>query len=61
MALQRATEQLFVAADPIGLRRIEEIAAKPNGAVNGSKGLLIVRRAVGMAHPHAAEPDLGDF
>src|ERR1044072_4262477 len=59
-ASERAGQQLLVGVGTIRFGRIEERHAQLDGAVNGGDGLAVVAflgRAIGEAHPHAAEPD----
>ena len=58
---QRPPEQRLVGVRSIYLGRIEERHAQLEGAVNGGDGLLVVRRAVGLAHAHAPEPEGGNL
>ena len=59
--LQRASEELFVRERPVHLGRVEERHAELERAVDRGDRLALVGRAVGLAHPHAAEAEGGDF
>jgi hypothetical protein len=57
---ERAGQQLFVRAWTVHLGRVEEGHPELDGPMNGRDGLALVallRSSVGLAHPHAAEPD----
>ena len=58
--LQRPAQQLLVGEGAVDLGRVEEGAAELEGAVDGGDGLRLVRRAVGLAHAHAAQADRRD-
>jgi hypothetical protein len=56
-AFERAAQQLFVGQGAVHLRGIEEGDAELDGAVDGGYGFSVIGHAVGLAHPHAAEPE----
>ena len=61
--LEGAREQLLVRVGPVHLGRVEERHAELDGAVDGGDGLALIALlggAVGLAHPHQAEPEGGD-
>ena len=51
-------DELLVGERAVHVRRVEEGYAQLYGAVDGGYGLLLVARAVELAHPHAPEPKL---
>ena len=60
---ERASHQFLVRVRPIRLGRVEEGHAERDRAMDRRNRLTLVAlvgRAVGLAHPHAAETDLGD-
>jgi hypothetical protein len=60
-ALDRATDQQLVRQGAVDLRRVEEVDAEPESAMDRLDGLVLVSRAVESGHPHATEPDRGDL
>ena len=61
--LESARQQLLVREGPVDLGRIEERHAELDRPVDGGDRLALVallRRAVGLAHPHQAEAEGGD-
>ena len=60
-ALERLAEQLLVLVRAISLGRVEEGAAKLDGAMQRGDRLAFVRRAIGLAHGHAAKTDRRDL
>ena len=58
---ERAAEQLLVLEGAIDLGGVEEGAAEFDGAMQRGDRLGFVRRAVGLAHAHAAEADRRDL
>src|SRR5689334_5880108 len=57
---QRARQQLFILVWPVRFGRVEKRQAQLDGAMdrgNGSALVALFRRAIGLAHPHQAEPD----
>ena len=47
--------ELFVSSDAVHIRRVEEVHAERERAVDGGDGLGIVGRAVEFRHSHAAQ------
>ncbi len=61
MPLQALADQLFIGEGTVDFGRIEERDAKLHGAVEKREGILFrKRRAIGMAHAHAAEAEGGN-
>ena len=61
LAFERLADQFLVLEGTVGLGRIQEGAAKLDGAMQRGDGLAFIRRTVGLAHRHAAETDRGDL
>ena len=61
LAFERLADQFLVLEGTVGLGRIQEGAAKLDGAMQRGDRLAFVRRTVGLAHRHAAETDRGDL
>jgi hypothetical protein len=59
--LQRAAEELLVRERSVHLGGVEERYSELDGALDGGYGLPFIGGAVGLAHPHAAESELGNF
>src|ERR1043166_2547050 len=50
---QRASDQLFVLVRPVNFGRVEEIDPQLQRAIDGRQRLLLIRRPIRLAHPHA--------
>src|SRR5690606_20561485 len=57
---QALADEDFVRKRPVDFRRIEEVDAEFDGAVEGADGRLLVLSAIGMAHAHAAKSNRGN-
>ena len=55
--LERAPDQLFVGERTVALGRVEKRTSELDGVMERRDRFCLVRRAVGLAHPHAAEAD----
>ena len=60
LSLQRAAEQHLVRERAVDLGGVEEGHAELERPMDGGDGLAVVEAAVGLAHPHATEPERGD-
>jgi hypothetical protein len=58
---QRSAQQLLVGERPVDLGGVEEGAAELDCAMKRRNRLALVRRAIGLAHAHAAEADRGNL
>lgn len=57
----RAADKLLVPAQAVDIGGIEKIDATLDGAMNGGNRLLLIPRAVEVAHRHAAKAKRRDF
>jgi hypothetical protein len=53
-------DELLVGERPVHVGGVEEGDSEIEGAVDGVDALLLVGRAVELAHPHAAQAERGD-
>jgi hypothetical protein len=53
-------DQPLVGERPVDVGGVQEVAAEVQGAVDGGDRLALVGRAVGLAHPHAAQAERRD-
>ena len=56
----RLADQPLVGERPVHVRRVQQRDAQVQGAVDGRRGLGLVRGAVELGHAHAAESEGGD-
>jgi hypothetical protein len=59
--LDRAADKLLVCHRPVQLRRVEEVAAEIERALDRGRRLLLVGGPVERRHPHAAQSDRRDL
>jgi len=55
----RPTDQFLVVAGAVAHRGVQQGDADLDRAVHGGDGLLVVGRAIGLGHAHAAQADRG--
>src|SRR5262249_24306652 len=53
--LHRAAHQLFIKMRAVDVRRVEEVDAQLQRAIDGRQRLLLLPGPVEVAHPHAAQ------
>ena len=58
-ALDGPADQPLVGEGAVRVGRVEESHAQVEGAVDGGHRLLVIPRAVGLAHAHAAQTQFG--
>ncbi len=61
LTVDRAAEQLFVAADPVRVRAVKKCNAAFDGVMEGGNRLFIVAAGIEIRHSHAAESNRGNL